>query len=195
VPWAFPFTVLQFKPIAMKNFVIPFILLLAGAILGLLSAQYLMERTNVSAQIGSTGWTEVRPGGDDLKSTYLSGHFLSRGQVPPPKGTRFFARTSDDEGNSLRGDCLVTMEGKIPPVRWWLASATTSGARSTIDAGQAIREMSGETAVSISISPVPGNWMIPPSDGAYELQLMLLGVDGAAADAAPVLPKVRRLWC
>jgi hypothetical protein len=49
--------------------------------------------------------------------------------------------------------------------------------------------------VSLSVSPVPGNWLVPPSSGAYELQLVLLGLTDDVAGATPLLPHVKRLWC
>lgn len=176
----------------MKRFVAPLVLLLTGLILGVLSAQYMMENASVAAPIANSKWKEIRVGGEDLKSSYLAGHFLRRGQVPPPKGTRFYVRNTDDEGNSLRGDCVVTLEGRMPASRWWFVSSASSSGRKTLDAAQAIREGSGEVTISISVSPVAGNWLVPADGGNYDLQLVLLGVDD---DTPPVLPSVKRLWC
>jgi hypothetical protein len=179
----------------MNRAIIPLIMLAIGLGLGVLSAQYMMENASIAAPVANTGWKEIRAGNQDLQSTYLAGHFLRRGQLPPPKGTRFFVRSEDDDGNSLRGDCLVTMEGAFPVSRWWFVSALSGSARTSLDASQAIRETSGETSVSLSVSPVPGNWLVPPSSGAYELQLVLLGVSDDVAGATPLLPHVKRLWC
>ena len=179
----------------MNRAIIPLIMLAAGLGLGLLSAQYMMENASGATPVSNTGWIEIRAGNQDLQSTYLAGHFLRRGQFPPPKGTRFFARTEDDDGNRLRGDCVVTMEGAFPIARWWFVSASSGSSRTALDASDAIRETSGETAVSVSVSPVPGNWLVPPTSGDYELQLVLLGVSDDVAGVAPTLPRVKRLWC
>jgi hypothetical protein len=176
----------------MNRIVAPLVLLVTAVALGLLSAQYMMENASVAVPIANSKWTEIRVGGEDLQSSYLAGHFLRRGQVPPPKGTRFYVRNADDDGNRLRGDCVVALEGRMPAARWWFVSAASSTGRKTLDAAQAIREASGDIAISLSVSPVAGNWLIPADDGNYDLQLVLLGVDDGAP---PVLPSVKRLWC
>jgi hypothetical protein len=177
----------------MKRAIFPLIMLTVGAALGLLSAQYMMENASVATPVANNaGWNEIHQGSGDLKSTYLAGHFLRRGQVPPPKGTHFYVRSEDDDGNTLRGDCLVTMEGRLPIARWWFVSATSGSARTSLDAAQSIRETTGETSISLSTSPVPGNWLIPPSGGSYELQLVMVGIDD---DTSVTLPRVKRLWC
>jgi hypothetical protein len=179
----------------MKRALAPLIMLSIGLGLGLLSAQYMMENASVASPVANSGWKEIQLADDSLKSSYLAGHFLRRGELPPPRGTRFFVRDSDDDGNSLRGDCLVTLEGKLPLSRWWFVSAASGVARSSLDVSQTVRETSGETAISLSIAPVPGNWLVPPSSGGYELRLVLLGIDDAPASPVPPLPRVKRLWC
>jgi hypothetical protein len=176
----------------MNRTVAPLVLLVSGVVLGLLSARYMMENASVAIPIANSKWTEIRVGGEDLQSSYLAGHFLRRGQVPPPKATRFYVRNVDDDGNSLRGDCVVTVEGQMPTARWWFVSAASSGGRKTLDAAQVIREASGDFAISLSVSPVAGNWLVPADGGNYDLQLVLLGVEDGAQ---PVLPSVKRLWC
>lgn len=179
----------------MNRAIIPLVMLAVGLGFGPLSAQYMMENASIAAPIGASGWKEIRSGSEDLNAMYLAGHFLRRGQLPPPKGSRFFVRTEDDDGNSLRGECLVTVEGTFPAARWWFLSASSGGARTSLDVSQAIREASSETAVSVSVSPVPGNWLVPPGGGGYELQLVLLGSFDDVAGVLPALPRVKRLWC
>lgn len=170
-------------------------MLFAGLTFGLLSARYMMENFSMAAPIAGGQWLEIKPDGDSLDSPYLSGHFLRRGEVPPLKGSRFFVRQLDDEGNILRGDCVVALEGKMPDARWWFVSADAKGKRTALDAGEAVREASGNYTVSISDSPVPGNWLVPPTTGAYALTLVLLDVASDASGPTPPLPTVKRLWC
>jgi hypothetical protein len=180
---------------AMKRSMMPLAMLAAGLGLGLLSGNYMLQITNTATPVGSSGWNELRIDGDDLRSTYMTGHFLVQGQVPPPKGARFLTRSVDDDGQSLRGDCVVSVEGKIPAGRWWFVGAESGRLRNTIDASQAVRETSGDVSIAVSTSPTPGNWLVPPNGGSYELQLVLLGVDNTEPLAAGLLPRVRRLWC
>jgi hypothetical protein len=170
-------------------------MLLAGLSFGLLSARYMMENISVASPMAGGKWMEVKPDGDSLNSLYLSGHFLRRGEVPPIKGSRFFVRELDDEGNSLRGDCVVNFEGKMPDARWWFVSADVAGIRTALDAGEAVREASGNYAISISDSPVPGNWLVPPTKGTYAITLVLLDAATPASGTAMTLPSVKRMWC
>lgn len=178
----------------MNRAIIPLILLTVGSGLGLLSAQYMMENASVASPVEGSGWKEIRPGQQDLSSIYLKGHFLRRGQLPPLKGSRYFVRSADDDGNSLRGDCLVTIEGISPQARWWFVSSSAGSARTSFDVSQAIRETTGDTTVSLSVAPAPGNWLAPPFSGSYELQLVLLGITDDPV-SVPTLPRVKRLWC
>ena len=149
----------------------------------------------MAAPVAGGKWMEVKHDGDDLNSLYLSGHFLRRGEVPPLKGSRFFVRQLDDEGNSLRGDCVVSVEGRMPDARWWFVSADAKNIRAALDAGEAVREASGNYTISISNNPVPGNWLVPPTTGAYSISLVLLDAATDANSAAISLPAVKRLWC
>lgn len=178
-----------------KPSLFPTVLLAAAVGLGLLSAQYMMDNATGAPRASTEKWVEIRTDQDSLASTYLTGHFLRRGQVPPPKGSRMFVRRSDDDGNSLRGDCVVAVTGKFPASRSWFMAAASGAERTTLDAAQTVTETSGETALSISTTPVPGNWLIPPGGGSYELQFLLLGADDIATGTALSLPRVKRLWC
>jgi hypothetical protein len=177
----------------MKRLYTPIILLIAGAIFGVLSAQNMMETENVATN-GASGWVEIQAASEGFKAFYTAGHFLRQGEVPPPKGSRFFVRSADDDGNGLRGDCLVNVEGKMPDARWWMLNASSGALRSSLDAGQAVRETNGETNVALSTTPTPGNWIIPPRNGAYELQLVIHGLNDGAGQTL-TLPRVKRLWC
>jgi hypothetical protein len=179
----------------MQRYLIPPLLLAAGLSFGLLSARYMMENASVASPIANSNWTEIKTDGGDLNASYLTGHFLRKGQVPPLKGTRFFTRSLDDEGNSLRGDCVVTVEGKLPEARWWFVSAETGNTRTALDAGEAVREPTGEYAISISTNPVPGNWLTPPTTSSYNLSLVLLDATAEPTTEALKLPSVKRLWC
>jgi hypothetical protein len=179
---------------ALRPSLFPIVILAAGLAIGLLSAEYMMDRANLSKPAPGGKWKEIQTAEDSLSSTYLIGHFLGKGQVPPPRGSRMFVRREDDDGNSLRGDCVVSVEGRFTGARWWFVSAATGAERASLDAAQTVRETSGETTLSISTTPVPGNWLIPPRNDSYELQLMLLGIDEGAATSF-TLPRVKRLWC
>ena len=178
----------------MRKFTIIVALLFSGVTLGWLSARFMMQNAAGAAGSDLAGWTEIRLTGDDLRPTYEAGYYLWRGKVLPPSNVRLFRRVTDDEGNTLRGDCAVQLEGKIPDARWWVVNLDGSGVSGAISAGTAIREMSGDAAITVSQSPVPGNWIKPGSSTAYALQLVLQDLT-IAPDQTPTLPSVKRLWC
>jgi hypothetical protein len=178
----------------MMRFLTPPVLLLAGAVLGLLSAAQMMENASISKPVGTSKWTEVNAESDDLSGLYRAGHFLKRGQLPPPKGARFFVRSVDDEGNSLRGDCVVTIEGKVPAARWWFLNSSSLTVSTGIDASEVVREANGTFNISVSSNPVSGNWFIPATGGTYDLQFVLLSISDEDF-ATTALPAVKRLSC
>jgi hypothetical protein len=177
----------------LKRLTMPIVLLLIGAIAGLVSARQMMATESIAAGTTS-GWIEILSEDDSFNAFYTTAHFLQRGEVPPPRGARFFMRTVDDDGNELRGDCLVSVEGKMPNARWWMLNAASGAQRSSMDAGQVVRETNGDMIVAFAVTPTPGNWVVPPYNGAYELQLVIHGLNEGRGSVL-ALPRVKRLWC
>ena len=166
-----------------------------GLALGWLSARYMMDNVSVSEVENNKRWTENRIDGSGIYSMYQAAHYLWRGLLPPPANVRIFRRTTDDEGNSLRTECVVVIEGTIPEARWWYVGTDSANTLSTIAAGQAISEGRGQFAFTVSKSPMPGNWIIPEGNGIYALQLVLHDATAETAEAPMKLPSVKRLWC
>ncbi len=179
----------------MKTPVVAIISILAGLVLGLVSAQTMMQRA-ADAQGGIVGnWHSVHIDADSSTGFYAASSFLRKGQLPPPRGARFYTRNLDDDGNALRGGCVVSIEGKMPEVRWWSLKMQTTSGTASLDAGEALRESDGSLLVSISRAPSSGNWLKAPSDGAYDLSLVIFDPIQPSKEAAPPLPVVKRLWC
>ena len=179
----------------MTRSFLPLVMLIVGALLGVLSAGRMLDGQAQPIPGEPNGWREWRGGEDSLRNTYSIGHYLSKGQIPPPKGVRYFVRNTDDEGQTLRGSCAISIEGKFPLSRWWFAAAVSGDERTTLDAGQAVRQADGTTVIAIASAPAQGNWLAPPNDATYELQFVLLGVDESAVPTPGGLPRVRKLGC
>ena len=145
----------------MRKLVIIAALLLAGVTLGWLSARFMMQNAAGAGGTAVGGWTDITLAGDGLRSTYESGYYLWQGKVPPPNHVRLFRRDKDDEGNNLRGDCAIQVEGTIPEARWWVVNTDGANQSGSVSAGTAIREANGEVAITVSQSPVAGNWLKP----------------------------------
>jgi hypothetical protein len=179
----------------MKKLLAAILSIVAGITIGLVSAQTMMERAS-QRQDGSIGnWHSVRIATDSSSGFYAASSFLRNGQLPPPRGARFYTRNLDDEGNALRGGCVVSVEGKMPDLRWWSLKAQTTSAYASLDAGEALREPDGSLLISISRAPSAGNWLKVLDDGAYDLNLVIFDPAQPAKQAVPSLPAVKRLWC
>jgi hypothetical protein len=179
----------------MKKPVAAIVSIIAGIVLGLVSAQTMMRRA-ADAQEGSVGnWHSVRIDADSSSGFYAASSFLKMGQLPPPRGARFYTRNLDDDGNALRGGCVVSVEGKMPEVRWWSLKAQTSSGTASLDAGESLREFDGSLVISISRAPSSGNWLKTPNDGVYDLNLVIFDPVQPSKEASPPLPAVKRLWC
>lgn len=178
----------------MHRFSALFFAVLAGLSFGWLSVRQMMDLPARASTDGKTGaWHEVAPAGDSFAAFYTMAHFLSRGQVPPPADVRLFVREKDDDGNALRGECLVTLHGRLPPARWWFVSSERDGeAPLRLDAGHAILDPDGAITVNLARAPAPGNWIALESDGAYTLELVL---HEPATGTMPPLPSVKRGGC
>ena len=179
----------------MKKLLTAIMSIIAGLVIGLLSAQMMMQRA-ADMQEGSVGnWHSVRITADTSTGFYAASSFLRKGQLPPPRGARFYTRNLDDDGNALRGGCVVSIEGKLPSVRWWSVKTQSASGTASLDAGEALREADGILVISISRAPSAGNWLKALDDSAYDLNLVIFDPVQASKAAAPPLPAVKRLWC
>jgi hypothetical protein len=136
----------------------------AGLLLGIFSAVNALGSYGLVAVAAHPGWAEWQLNSGDTKLIYTLGHFLSGGQLPPPKLAQSFVRTTDDEGNSLRSDCIYVVKGEITPARWWTMSINQAGglsAHSVLTAGEALVDKDGVLKITVSQHPMPGNWLQP----------------------------------
>lgn len=166
-----------------------------GLALGLASAIYSLDGFGLKPAAENAGWQEWRFSADDRLQPYALGHFQSAGKVPTPSSTHYFTRNMDDDGNSLRGDCVFVLSGPTIPSRWWSLSAGDASelTRSAVlSAGRAILNADGDLEVNIARQPMPGNWVRPDSSGTYNL---IYVVSEPAQNAKLVLPNVKKGGC
>jgi hypothetical protein len=154
-----------------------------------------MQRAADTQEGSVDNWHSVRIAADSSLGFYAASSFLRKGQLPPPRGARFYTRNLDDEGNALRGGCVVSIEGKMPDVRWWSVKVQTSSGDASLDAGEALREADGTLVISISRAPAAGNWLRVPDDGIYNLNLVIFDPAQQSRKTALPLPAIKRLWC
>ncbi len=166
----------------------------SGLLVGILSAINALGSYGLLPVIGQPSWAEWQLSGGDTKLIYSLGHFLSEGQLPPPKLARSFVRNVDNDGNRLSDGCVYLVEGKVTPARWWTLSAGQSNglsARSELSAGEAIVDKDGTLRVFVSQHPMPGNW-IQPNSGSFTLHYI---INEAPNGATIQLPNVSKKGC
>jgi hypothetical protein len=165
--------------------------MIAGGLLGFASATFALSRAGLSDVQGQAGWQQWNLSAETSMQPYSLGRFLADGQLPPSNAQNEYFRSTDKDGKALRGDCRVTLKGKLPPARWWtIAAVTRSGQTaspaSVISAAQAILEADGSIELTVNASPVPGNWITPPP-GGYSLVVTLNEMTETTALALPII--------
>jgi hypothetical protein len=165
--------------------------ILLGIIFGWASAMQGLNSAGLQSVKNGNGWQEWQVSGHDRMLPYSLGHFLGEGQLPPPKSVRYYQRSVDDDGNTLRGDCAFLIEGKIPPARWWSIAAGRSQ-NASLSAGLAVLEKNNNFKAVASRLPASGNWIVPEDQSSYTLTYVLSEV---ASDVAVELPHVKKMGC
>ncbi len=179
----------------MGRFAFPAIALLAGVLLGVVSAMNALGSVGLKPVAPTSKWSEWQLNGASTTLVYSLGHFLGDGQLPPPKSARYFVRSLDEDGNSLRVDCIYVVEGKVTPARWWtmsVAPAATAAPRSELSAGEAVLSQDGNLKVTISARPAPGNWIVPAGSGSLALHFI---VNEPVLGQDVVLPTITKSGC
>jgi hypothetical protein len=170
------------------------IYVLVGLTFGVGSAMYSLSGQGLQDVPNGHGWQEWRLSPDDGVLPYSLGHFQVGGQVPPPKFSHYYIRTTDDDGNRLSGDCIFVVEGSAIASRWWSLSAGVESA-SVLSAGEAVLDSSNKLKAVVSRHPMPGNWIVPPGSGSYTITYVVSEPTMAANSAALVLPTIKKVGC
>ena len=166
-----------------------------GLVIGTVSAVNGLSAVGLKAVADSPRWSEWQLASNDRFLIYGLGHFLSVGQLPPSKSAHMFVRDADEDGNSLRSDCVYVLQGTPSKARWWTISVATGSAlsaQSELTAGEAVVANDGVLSVVISSRPLPGNWIVPPSTSTYSVHYVLHEPD---ADETNKLPSITKKGC
>jgi hypothetical protein len=168
--------------------------IVVGLLLGIVSAVNALGSFGLLPVAAEPSWAEWQLASSDAKLTYTLGHFLSNGQLPPPKLAQSFVRTTDDNGERLRSDCVYLAEGKITPARWWTMSVNQTGRLSThsvLTAGEAVVGADDVLKVTISSQPMPGNWLEPDSSNISLVYIINEAPNGETVQ----LPSITKKGC
>lgn len=163
------------------------IALLAGAILGIASAHWAIDRTAAAAAGPWRSWTGSGP--------YASAHFLLTGRLPPAHGIDMvFEANTDSAGDALDGDCDYVLKGRRMGARWWRIAVPDGIA--SVTSARAVGEPDGSTIVRVSQEPQPGNWLRLEDGASFALSLTLKTETARRSGAAIVeVPEIVRGEC
>lgn len=117
-----------------------------------------------------------------------------------------FSANADRAGEALRRECAYSIEGPVPPARFWtLYAADASGAvirggerrSAALNSYQLVRLPDNAIAIAAGRHPSPGNWLALSGSGPMTLVLTFFDTPIASASGAGdvVLPSILKLGC
>ena len=182
------------------------ILIIAGAIIGFLSATMAISERAASSVEPKTGiWRDIANGADENIDPYLRASYASLGWLLPAQGEdQLLEASTDSNASALDGDCRYLISGNTPQARWWQiavvgnddegADNDTRARPDAISSESMIAEADGQYRLSVSRKAVSGNWISPGNRDDFRLVMTLRREDPAkAGDAVP--PTVARIAC
>lgn len=178
----------------MRGFGFSLFYVMGGIFAGIFTAMQALGGAGLQPVAGGAGWQEWRLGENDRLLPYALGHFLSAGQVPPQKASRYFVRDRDDDGNVLSSDCVFKIEGPAIPARWWSLSVGQNP-NAILPAGQAILDSNNNLTAWVARHPQPGNWLTPPDTRSYTITYVVSQPAKQKAGTPLALPHVKKTGC
>jgi hypothetical protein len=177
-----------------------------GAVVGIASAQWMVERSATAMPAGDGAWQAWLSSYRGNLNPYVNAHHILLGRLPPSAGQEFVFETErDEQGGALFADCAYVVTGRAPGARWWqLSVAGMDGAlpqpgdarAGAISSAHVIGEPDGSFRISILRAPSPGNWISPGGLSTFKLYLKVRpGLGNAEATSIIALPRVERGAC
>ena len=178
---------------------------LAGVILGLLVTVRSLDLDTRGIVAGA--WRTTPRDGSGQVDPYALAANARAGLLPlgESEGLSFIALT-DDRGTTLDGACDYTVEGPMPPARYWTLSLLDAAGFPLDDPAKRYGFTSAEVLrldkapVTIAVSPQaqPGNWLPTGARRRFVLMLRLYDTSltaGGTDFAALKMPTVARGTC
>ncbi|MGE4251078.1 MAG: DUF1214 domain-containing protein [Parvibaculaceae bacterium] len=176
-------------------------IIFAGVVLGIVTAQWSIERTATAMTAGGGPWKSWFSGTASIRDPYANAHYLMFGRLPPALGQELmFEAGQDDEGAALDASCDYVLTGPRLAARWWqLALAdeeTGEPSAVTLSSPRLVGEPDGTMRITISREPKTGNWINPGPMSRFVMVLKLRPGSGLNAGASVVtLPRIKREAC
>jgi hypothetical protein len=176
-------------------------ILFAGVVLGIVTAQWSIEKSATAMTAGGGLWKSWFSGTASIRDPYANAHYLMFGRLPPALGQELlFEAAQDDEGAALDGSCDYVLTGPRFTARWWQLALADEGSGEastvTLSSPRFIGEPDGSLRVEISREPKTGNWIDSSNVSHFVMILKLRPGSGLNAGASVVtLPRIKREAC
>lgn len=176
-------------------------IIFAGLVLGVVSAQWSIEKTATAMTAGGGPWKSWFSGTASIRDPYANAHYLMTGRLPPALGQELlFEATQDDDGAALDASCDYVLSGPRLAARWWQLALADEKTDDTVAAALSsqslIGEPDGSIRIQISQTPKAGNWINPGDISRFVMVLKVKPGSGLNAPASIVsLPRIKREAC
>jgi len=152
-------------------------------------------------------WTAYPDSGTPDSDPYSRARIAREGilALGRAEGLAFVAQR-DSNGDALRRDCRYTIEGTVPPARFWTlyaadevnaAIATGTRRANALNSFQVLHQPDSSLAISVSGRPSPGNWLRVTGTGPMTFVLTLYDTPIASSTGVSdvELPQVLKAGC
>lgn len=174
---------------------------------GAASLWLVLEKSPLGASLASGPWVAFPVAGTPQADPYSRARHIRTGGLAlgPSEGITLTAR-EDSAGTPLRRACTYTVEGTMPPSRFWTLYAADAEGNLLPDLGERrpalhsqmiMRDGENRIAITISPRPAPNNWLPVTGSGRMQIVLTLFDTSVAAASQLSelVLPEITNVGC
>jgi len=158
------------------------IVLLSGAVAGLLSARWAADYPPLSGAVQAGPWRAWPDAGvsDAMPHARLR-YYMDDALPPSPVDRLELLAETDDDGKAFSADCVYELKGRMLPVRTWVLSLHQVGradgvASAVLHAEDVIHQPGGTLLVRLARRAQAGNWLPLPDEGRIRLVLQLFGI-------------------
>jgi len=174
---------------------------------GAASVWYVLNLQNGVGAVTIGDWTAFPDLGTPDTDPYSKARVAREGilTLGRAEGLAFVAE-NDSSGAELRRGCSYTVQGTVPPSRFWTIHAADEGMNvinglkqraPALHSYEMLREQDNSVSIAVSRTPAPGNWLAV--DGTGKMFLILTLYDTTIASSTGVadvkLPRIIKVGC
>lgn len=175
--------------------------LVAGAVLGLSTAIWAVDRFGSAAASADGVWRKWDFVGRNSNNPYSLAHYLISGRMPPAAGQmREFTAVRSSDGALLSAACVYDLYADPAPDSWWSMAAYSEGpagaeAHGLITSDTTINENDGSVRVTFAPQPFGGNWARAPKTGYFYILFTISEASPSGAAVTEPLFRIERSGC